>query len=184
MVPNSNEHDGSAAQGDARGAAPDDDAVLPPFDFGSYNAQTAIMESVSKIREDHAEAGLPDGEAVCPQGMSRTELDEMEDNLGTKLPAAYQEIILAHRYVAVDDGAVIFGMDPSGLYGPPWLSDEHEPGRSWLVIGRYWMYADGDDLLMDPGSGEVYVYLHEYEGRIEGFAGDAKEALYRLAFEA
>ncbi len=66
----------------------------------------------------------------------------------------------------------------------PWPSEEHVPGSTYWVIGKYWKHADGDDLLIDPVSGEVYVYLHAQRGKLEAYAPSFSRALFRLSNEA
>jgi hypothetical protein len=53
------------------------------------------------------------------------------------------------------------------------------------MLGDYWRYADGDQLVM-PLSGEknkVFLYLHEHGPNIEEFAPSFSLALWRTAHE-
>ena len=64
------------------------------------------------------------------------------------------------RYLSLADGLHIYGISVSIEEGvsdcsQPWLSDEHPTKTSCWVIGDYWRYADGDQLLVlpeEPGS--------------------------------
>lgn len=161
--------------------------ILPSFDFGSYDEKTVIRTCVNYIREIHKDTDFTEFFDIPPipdEGLTPSQIRKLEEETGCTLPPEYREVLQSYKYLCLDDSRMLFGGEHNGIsYGSMWSSDTHESGRLWLVIGQYWVYADGDDLLMDPNTGAVYVYFHENGGKIEMFADDAKKALYRLTVE-
>jgi hypothetical protein len=164
--------------------------VLDSFEMPSLDDGSALNRAIEKMRRIYALSSYPVEEEKMPRpiptdGCSREEVDDLEAELGHKLPSSYREFLLTHRYLALSDGVSVLGIHKEGEvgYGGPWLSSEHEPGKQWLVVGKYWRYADGDDLLMEVATGRIYAYLHEYEGKIEPFADSIQKAVYRMVNE-
>jgi hypothetical protein len=95
----------------------------------------------------------------------------------------YRAFLERHRHLVLDDGFNIGGLAHDGVYRGegPWLSDQHPTSGPALVIGFYWRYADGDQLLipLDDPSHPVLAYFHEVPA-IEPFAPSFSLALWRL----
>jgi len=166
------------------------DRVLPPYDFATPSAlpiSERIAQAVSAARRHHKAAGYTRAVAGLPpiatRGASVAELAEIETEVGWPLPLEYSDFLRVHRYLVLDDGLVIFGLDHEGVsLGRPWASEKHLQGESCLVIGQCWNYADGDQLLVLKGQDRVMVYLHEYP-RLEEFAPSFSLALWRLCHQ-
>lgn len=164
--------------------------VLDDFSFPREEPAEMLSCAISKMQLVYSKSSYPvvdDNEPIpIPEsGCTENELSGLEQSIGTRLPESYKDLLKEYRYLALSDNCSVLGIHKEGEagYGGPWLSDQHEEGRNWLVVGKYWRFADGDDLLMDIETGAVYVYLHEYEGKIEFFAKNISAAVYRMVFE-
>src|SRR5690606_31454098 len=108
------------------------------------------------------------------------------DGLGL-LPKEYAAFLRRHRYLLIDDGTEVGGLDHSGIYytEAPWLSDQHLPGSPFIVFAKYWRYADGDQLLFEPNNphSPVSAHLHEHGPLFELFAPSFSRALWRIVHE-
>ena len=85
----------------------------------------------------------------------------------------------------------MFGLadgDGGESYGTPWLSEDHPlpGGGRYLVVGDYFRYADGDQLLLplDTSDPPVLLYRHENGPSCEQYAPSFSLAVWRLAFES
>ncbi len=160
--------------------------VLPAFDFGPAQGRTpadVITESVGRLRVGANPAA------------TATEMDALETSLGVALPAEYRLFLAVTRSLDVAHGTCLYGVrGDDSTAEEPWVSDGHMQGRTFLVIGAYGAFADGDQLLFDVGasSASVYLYLHDppYDKGgprrrpcIEEFAPSFGLALFRIANE-
>lgn len=61
----------------------------------------------------------------------------------------------------------------------------HGDQESLLVVGDYWRYADGDQLILNcsPSSGQVFLYLHDDGARLVPFAPSFSLAAWRILYE-
>ena len=104
------------------------------------------------------------------------------------LPDEYRQFLMISRYLKIDDGFEVGGLDHEGVYVTevPWVSRKHRPGVDYLVFANYWRYADGDQLMFDLSepSQPVVAYLHEHGPLFEAYAPSFSLALWRLVHEA
>lgn len=166
--------------------------IVGSFDFESartHSPEGLLEVCVGTLEERHRASGYT---ALCelppipPTGASDVELTSLEQELGVALPSDYRLLLSRWRYLDLGAGLTIWGLDYEGVsIGRPWVSDEHPMGGRWLVVGDYWMHADGDQLMIELDSTDraVMAYLHEYEGRTEYFAPSVSLALWRMLFE-
>jgi hypothetical protein len=166
--------------------------VVPPFDFTMalhYSPEERMRLCVERIRNQLIAQGewelfgLP---PVPPAGASPTEISRLEAELEMPLPTEYRAFLRQWRYVVMDDGLRVWGLDHDGVsVGSPWLSDKHRPGVKYLVFGDYWCYADGDQLMFETGDPQeaVVAYLHEHGPLYEAFAPSFSLALWRMVEE-
>jgi len=124
---------------------------------------------------------------VPGKGASEEELRKLESELGVKLPSEYRQFLTQYRYLKIDDGCEIGGLDHEGIYVAenPWISEEHRKGVPYLVFANYWSFADGDQLMFDlsDATHPVVAYLHDYGPLFEAYAPSFSLALWRLVFE-
>ncbi len=167
--------------------------VLPEFDFSTANAMTcsdriasALIGARSLVSRNGYQQ-LADFPCVPDTGSTSDELAVLEIELEALLPTEYRQFLTIARYLKIDDGCEIGGMDANGIIVTerPWVSDKHKPGHKYIVFANYWAYADGDQLLIDVAdvNGPVYVYLHEHDGLIESYAPSFSLAIWRLVNE-
>lgn len=170
----------------------DSNQVIEPFDFTEALRLPAIprMQSSVALAERHLiEKGLLelfDIPSIPPSGATDAELDGLRLTVGVALPDEYASFLRLWRYLSLDDGCRIWGLDHEGVgIGSPWLSEEHRPGRRYLVFGDYWRHADGDQLLFDLDEPDtpVLVYLHEHGPLFEWYAPSFSLALWRMVSE-
>jgi hypothetical protein len=168
--------------------------ILPPFDF--RKAEQLPLEERFRISLKRAKVllaangyqGFSDFPCI-PPGATPAELDDFEARLvGMALPGEYRRFVEVCRYLKIDDGTEIGGLDHDGLYVTerPWLSRDHREGVDYLVFANYWRYADGDQLMFDltDPSCPVIAYLHEHGPLFEFYAPSFSLALWRLVHEA
>jgi hypothetical protein len=159
----------------------DDQPFLPDYDF------TAALALSPAARIERAAKALRRRDSHVSSGASSAEVAELERRVGRPLPKEYALLLRTHRCLVVDENVYIGGLDTSGKHAPDagWISDEHRDGRTHLVIGRYDLYADGDQILIDLDDSKqpVVVYLHEEGPRFEPFAPTVSLAVWRLVFE-
>ena len=165
--------------------------IVPPFDF-----REPLRMTVSQ-RFDHCLArardlaatyqSFSDYPCVPEDGATESELHRVESELGKPLPPEYRAFLSRCRYLKIDDGREVGGLDYDGLYvtESPWISEEHRVGVEYLVFANYWAYADGDQLLFDLSAPDypVVAYLHEHGPLYEAFAPSFSLALWRLVYE-
>ncbi len=124
---------------------------------------------------------------MCSGAATEEELSDLEDQLGASLPKEYRSFLSTCRYLKIDDGIEIGGFDHNGVYVTemPWISEEHRPGKKYLVFADYWQYADGDQLMFDLSEKDlpVIAYLHEHGPLFEFYAPSFSLALWRLVHE-
>jgi hypothetical protein len=168
--------------------------VVPQFDFTEAEALSVphrFQRSLERARELLAANGYQDfSDFPCiPTGASDAELAVLEKRLvGASLPDEYRAFLKTNRYLKIDDGIEIGGVDHEGVYvtESPWVSEQHRAGEKYLVFANYWRYADGDQLMFDLSdpSRPVVVYLHEHGPLFEDYAPSFSLALWRLVHEA
>jgi hypothetical protein len=166
--------------------------VLPPFDFTQATALSPaerLDRCIQRAREISADYPMFDNAPAVPdRGGTPVELDALADSIGTPLPDEYREFLSRCRYLCLADGINIGGLDHNGVLvaEPLWRSDRHRPGRGLLVIGAYWRFGDGDQLMIDleDPAFPVLLCLHEHGPRLEPFAPSFSLALWRLVYEA
>ncbi len=141
---------------------------------------------VERIRRQHHDEGTWDIFGVPPVpdgGATDAELAALEKELAVPLPAEYRAFLRRWRYLVIDDGYKVWGLDHDGVsIGRPWVSTEHRPGVEYLVVGDYWQFADGDQLMFDLSDAEqpLVAYLHEHGPLYETFAPSFSLALWRI----
>jgi hypothetical protein len=167
--------------------------IVPAFDFGPGEAlplSERFRICLDRAREIVAASGYgeyTDAPCVSSDGASESELQKMESGLGVQLPAEYRQFLASCRYLKINDGMEVGGLDHDGFYVTevPWVSSEHRRGVDYLVFANYWRYADGDQLMFDltePGR-PVIAYLHEHGPLFEFYAPSFSLALWRLVHE-
>ena len=75
-----------------------------------------------------------------PGGATEAELIEFEARkVGMRLPDEYRQFLPASRYLKIDDGLEVGGLDHDGVFvtEAPWVSEDHRPGREYLVFANY-----------------------------------------------
>jgi hypothetical protein len=165
--------------------------VVPHFDFAEPLGLT-LADRLSRVsiraRSRRRASYEEDLGAPCvPDGASDAELSALGRQLGIPLPNEYAAFLRLHRYLLLSDGLEVSSLDHDGVHyaNSPWVSEEHMPGRRFLVMGDYWTYADGDQLLvdLDDPQASVLVYLHEDGPQLEPFAPSVSLAIWRLVHE-
>ncbi len=167
--------------------------VVPQYDFSDAVALTVderFARSLDSARRLVAENGyqkISDFPCVPESGASDEELARLESNLGSSLPDEYRKFLSRCRYLKIDDGCEIGGLDHNGVYvtETPWISDDHNPGIKYLVFANYWRFADGDQLMFDLSDPiqPIIAYLHEHGPLYESYAPSFSLALWRLVHE-
>jgi hypothetical protein len=167
--------------------------VLPAFDFSPADELScadrfaAILKTARSLVAQNGYQDFSDFPCVPNTGATDDELAGLETTLGIPLPKEYRSFLKIARYIKIDDGCEIGGFDSNGVYVTehPWISDRHKPGHRYLVFANYWMYADGDQMVIDVAdlNGPVYVYLHDHAGLIESYAPSFSLAAWRLVHE-
>ncbi len=167
--------------------------ILPDFDFSPAESMTvaerfsSALEKARSLVEENGCQRLSGFPCVPTQGATAEEISRLEAGLEHPLPVEYREFLEMARYLKIDDGYEIGGMDADGRYVTAllWVSDQHASDTRHLVFADYWAHADGDQMLIDLANpdGPVYVYLHEYEGLIEQYAPSFSLAVWRLVHE-
>lgn len=166
--------------------------IIEDFDFTEalrLPVDARIRRSVSLAERrlvDRGRFDLFDIPPIPPCGGTDAELDGLRLKAGVPLPDEYAAFLRHRRYLIVDDGYQIWGLDHEGVHiGSPWFSDQHRIGHRHLVFGDYWRYADGDQLLFDlddPGT-PVVAYLHEHGPLFKWYAPSFSLALWRMVNE-
>ena len=168
--------------------------IVPRFDFTEAEGLSLperFARSLERARELVAANGCQGfSDFPCiPGGASDAELKDFEERLvGTPLPDEYRQFLKISRYLKVDDGIEVGGLDHEGVYVTevPWVSEEHRTGVKYLVFANYWRYADGDQLMFDLSQPDrpIVAYLHEHGPLFEDYAPSFSLALWRLVHEA
>jgi hypothetical protein len=165
---------------------------VPRYDFREAEAlsvEARFAESVSTARRLLAKSRY---QTICtfpciPGGASESELQHLQSKLSVPLPEEYRLFLAQHRYLKLDDGCEIGGLDHDGLGVTEgiWLSSEHRANVSYLVFAAYWRYADGDQLMFDLSEENqpVVAYLHEHGPAFELYAPSFSLAVWRLVHE-
>lgn len=167
--------------------------LVPRYDFSAALALTVderLARSLASARRLVAANGyqaFSDYPCVPESGASEEELATLESNLGRTLPGEYRKFLSRCRYLKIDDGWEIGGLDHDGVYVTevPWLSDDHRPGIQYLVFANYWRFADGDQLMFDLSNPAqpIVAYLHEHGPLYEAYAPSFSLAIWRLVHE-
>jgi len=166
---------------------------VPAFDFHSAKGLAlperfrTCIDQARQMVESSGYGSFADFPCVPSAGATEAELQQMESQLGVPLPDEYRQFLTTCRYLKIDDGIEIGGLDHDGLNVTevPWVSGDHRPGVDYLVFANYWRYADGDQLMFDlsaPGR-PVIAYLHEHGPLFEFYAPSFSLALWRLVHE-
>ncbi|RYD82934.1 MAG: hypothetical protein EOP84_08670 [Verrucomicrobiaceae bacterium] len=167
--------------------------VIPIFDFAMAN-DLPLMERfkrcIARTRELLAESGYQEFcDFPCiPPSATEAELRELEErDLGKQLPTEYRQFLTLWRYLKIEDGIEVGGLDYEGVYvtEKPWVSIDHRPGVEYMVFANYWHYADGDQLMFDLSDANqpVIVYMHEKGPLFEIYAPSFSLALWRMVHE-
>jgi hypothetical protein len=159
------------------------DPGKPPAHVLAMTPEERIDAAVLIARARPDEADVP---VSSEQELAASAVDALEVSLGCPLPAEYRTFVQRHGWLYLGPGWQVAGLMPEDHRVDehvPWVSDRHQPPRTHLVIGAYWRFADGDQLLIDLAdpNGPVYVYLHEHGPFIDPLAPSFSLALYRLA---
>jgi hypothetical protein len=153
--------------------------IIEPFDFADalrLPFDERMRTCVSQVEERLTDRGLLDIFGVPPipsGGATGVELNKIRLGIDGFLPTEYATFLFHWRYLILDDGYRVWGLDHEGVsIGWPWLSDQHRIGHRYLVFGDYWRYADGDQLMFDLNdpSTPVVAYLHEHGPLFEAYA--------------
>lgn len=164
---------------------------VPPFDFsGALSLPLAerFEVCIERARELAADYQSISEFPCVPAGATDPQIERFETEvIRAQLPDEYRQFLRRCRYLKLDDGLEIGGLDHDGLAVTevPWVSTEHRPGVEYLVFANYWRYADGDQLMFDltePGR-PVVAYLHEHGPLFEHYAPSFSLALWRLVHE-
>jgi hypothetical protein len=165
--------------------------VVPEFDF-SAALRTPLAERFGQCiarARDLAKSyqKFSDFPCVPESGGTEAELVGIESRLGRLLPPEYRAFLSRCRYLKINDGLEVGGLDHNGQYvtEQPWISHKHRQGVEYLVFANYWAYADGDQLMFDMSDPDfpVVAYLHEHGPLYETFAPSFSLALWRLVDE-
>lgn len=167
--------------------------VVEPYDFSealTLDIDERFRRCIEKAKDLVTENGyqeIRDFPCLPITGGTQDELATMEATLGCELPPEYRRFLAKHRYLKIDDGLEIGGLDHVGVgvTERPWISEEHQRGKQLLVFAAYWRFADGDQLMFDmtEESYPVIAYLHEHGPLFELYAPSFSLALWRLVHE-
>lgn len=167
--------------------------LLSDYDFSDALALSVPdrLDACLKALLSRGMDEVTQGVAPIPlEGATEAELREVERVNGEALPPEYRAFLSLCRYLEVDDGLTIWGVGRAEGDGPadtfaPWVSEDHGTDAPCWVVGDYWRYADGDQLLLlpeEPGQ-PVVLYLHEQGPALEPFAPSFSLALWRMVHE-
>jgi hypothetical protein len=166
--------------------------IVPRFDFSDaigFSLPQRFSRSLEKARdrvEQSGYQGISEFPCVPFKGACEEELAKLETTLGIQLPAEYRQFLAITRYLKIDDGREVGGLDHNGLFVTerPWVSNQHLPGEAFLVFANFWQFADGDQLMFDLSEPiPVVAYLHEHGPLFEVYAPSFSLALWRLVHE-
>jgi hypothetical protein len=167
--------------------------VVPLYDFGPASELTLAarfarsLEVARSIAAANGYQSFSDFPCVPDFGASADELSNLESKIGLALPLEYREFLAVCRYLRIEDGCEIGGLDYNGVYvtQKPWVSRVHDANLRYLVFANYWRYADGDQLMFDLSDDcySVIAYLHEHGPLYELYAPSFSLALWRLVHE-
>lgn len=169
---------------------PKQKSVLPEYDFAEALALTAperltlCLKTLASREQMERMFGFS---PVLNAGATEAELHEIERGNGELLPEEYRAFLSRCCCLELTDGLTICGVshvDDDGI-GSAWVSEDHGTDAPCWVVGDYWRYADGDQLLILPDEPEqpVVLYLHEQGPTLEVFAPCFSLALWRLVHE-
>jgi hypothetical protein len=161
--------------------------VVPQYDFSDAEALpvderfSRSFDSARRLVVENGYQKISDFPCVPEFGASDEELARLESKLGRSLPDEYRKFLSQCRYLKIDDGCEIGGLDYEGVYvtETPW------PGVKYLVFANYWRFADGDQLMFDLSdtTQPIVAYLHEHGPLYESYAPSFSLALWRLVRE-
>lgn len=167
--------------------------IVKPYDFSATSSLTVSerlarsLETARSLVISNGYQRLSDFPCVPTVGASEAEIAQLESELGIPLPREYRQFLAVCRYLKIEDGREVGGLDHNGVYVTeiPWVSDEHRADVPYLVFANYWRFADGDQLLFDlsDATHPVIAYLHEHGPLYESFAASFSLALWRLVHE-
>lgn len=165
--------------------------VFPDFDFShaeTFTVTERLDRCIERARRLSADYPMPKNiPPVSNAGATSDEIDRLEAAVGVPIPAELRMFWSRCRYLCLDDGMNIGGFDHRGVHVSEsvWLSTRHLPGQRFLVVGAYWRFADGDQLLidLDDPTYPVIAYLHEHGPLFERYAPSFSLALWRLVHE-
>lgn len=167
--------------------------VVRPYDFTDAEVLsvddriTRSLEAARRLVTDNGYQSISDFPCVPATGVTGEELTRLESDLGTTLPKEYRQFLSRCRYLKIDDGKEIGGLDHDGIYTTeiPWVSNEHRPSVPYLVFANFWQFADGDQLMFDltDTTHPVVAYLHEHGPLYELYAPSFSLALWRLTHD-
>lgn len=167
--------------------------LLPPFDFAQAQRlplSERINTCIHTLRLKHLAYNLDnlfDFPLIPRSGASTHELEMLEDELGIKLPLEYRYLLSQYRYVSNGTGICIYGLDYKDTYvsGRPFVFPPLNVPGTFLAVGDYWRFANGDQLLiqLDDPQEPVLAYFHKQGPLLEFYAPSFSIALWRLVHE-
>ncbi len=138
-----------------------------------------IDDFVQRIKQAHLIGrNFPSEQPIHGKGLTEDRIAEWEGKYNQKLPASYREALKKYNFIILRDGIMLFGLDSP--YESPWYSRKHAERQNYWVIGNCFIFADGDQLLMDD-DGRCFLYRHENEEKIEKLSEDFSGMLDSLS---
>ncbi len=163
---------------------------IPPYDFAAalmFSPQQRLDRCVAVARERLTTIDVGDNlPAIPPCGASEEELTELARRLHVPVPEEYRLLLSNWRYLYFGPGLAIWGLSYHGVtVGWPWVQAMPDRPGEYLIIGDYWRYSDGDQLMLDLTDPEAaaFIYLHESGSSVEYFAPSLSLAVWRMIHE-
>jgi hypothetical protein len=117
--------------------------IIGDFDFTEALKLTPLdrlRSAVSLAQRRLADQGALGYFMIPPipdRGVTDAELRALQLSVRVDLPEEYAQFLRCWRYLIVNDGLQIWGLDHEGVsIGWPWLSDQHLAGHRYLVFGH------------------------------------------------
>ncbi len=166
--------------------------IIPAYDFTEARGLTPLqrlMHAVNTVQVRNLNPLISlykDLSLIPPFGATDAEVDALEQRIGVSLSSEYRLLLNHCRYLQLGVGLSIWGLNYEGIsIGSPWVLQNLTPGRSYLVIGDFCRYGDGDQVMIDLSDDKqsVIVYLHEEETKVHFFAPSLSLAIWRMVTE-
>ncbi len=100
---------------------------------------------------------------VLKPGLDDAAINKLEQKLGFIFQPGLRKLI---HHISVMDA------DGFSINVNNWFTDN---GGSELILGDFWLKADGDNLLMKKNDPTVYYYAHEEKGKLKAVAENCTE---------